>query len=268
MYSLRILTFLLIAWGMANPLFGQDLIDRYRQARFHVQVERYISENGMSAKPMSVEHLPSRADTVQQWLIQLSRNAEIAAWKNREKVFEIEEWQLVRRLERPWFNKKFENTLWAFLGTEALLPLDTTRTSELRAHLESYFGPPTQTITELLDAQPRTRTLDRYVQFEYWFILNDSIPLVFMDVNGPLERGLIVSSDERYRDILLGVRESFLKEFMQVSRPTAFVDYYFDARTLNWYYTGYNGTEYFMELIGQPNLALGRPWLDVIERSD
>ena len=89
-----------------------------------------------------------------------------------------------------------------------------------------------------------------------------------MDVNGPLERGLIVSSDQRYRDILLSVRESFLREFMQLSRPSAFVDYYFDARTQNWYYAGYDGEKYFMDLIGQPNLALGRPWLDVIYRSD
>ncbi len=250
------------------PVSAQDLIDRYRKARYEVQVQQYFVENGNQADPMPVAHLPSRADTVQQWLYQLSRDAAIAAWKQREKVFEIEEWKLVRRLERPWFTKKFENTLWAFLGTESLMPLDTTRTRELRAQLESYFGPPTQTISELPDQEQRTRSKDRYAQFEYWFVLNDSIPLVFMDVNGPLERGLIVSSDQKYRDILLGVRESFLKEFMQISRPTAFVDYYFDARTQIWYYAGYDGRKYFMEQIAQPNLALGRPWLDDIDRSD
>ncbi len=268
MCSLRNLIVLSIVWGVFNPLQAQDLIDRYRKARYEVQVQQYFRDNGVSAEPMPVAHLPSRADTVRQWLVQLNRNAEIAAWNKREKSFEIESWQLVRRLERPWFTKKFENTLWAFLGTESLLPLDTTRTRELRANLESYFGPPTQTITELLDDDKRTRNNGRYVQFEYWFVLNDSIPLLFMDVNGPLERGLIVSSDQRYRDILLGVRESFLRDFMQVSRPTGFVDYYFDARTLNWYYAGYDGRKYFMELIGQPNLALGRPWLEAINRSD
>lgn len=250
------------------PVSAQDLIDRYRQARFRVQVEQYFMDHGHEAELMPVAHLPSRADTVQQWLYQLSRDAEIAAWKKREKVFEIEEWKLIRRLERPWFSKKFENTLWAFLGTESLHAIDTTRTRELRAQLESYFGPPTQTISELLDREQRTRSKDRYAQFEYWFVLNDSIPLVFMDVNGPLERGLIVSSDQKYRDILLGVRESFLKEFMQTSRPSAFVDYYFDARTQIWYYAGYDGKNYFMEQIAQPNLALGRPWLDDIDRSD
>ncbi len=268
MHSLRNLIFLSIFWGMLNPLQAQDLIDRYRQARFQVQVQQYFQDHGTNADPMPVAHLPSRADTVRQWLIQLNRNAEIAAWNQREKSFEIEEWKLVRRFERPWFKRKFEDTMWAYLGTEALLPIDTTRTRELRANLESFYGPPTQTITELLNTEPRTRSKERYVQFEYWFILNDSIPLVFMDVNGPLERGLIVSSDQRYRDILLSVRESFLKEFMQVRQPTAFVDYYFDARTQNWYYAGYDGKNYFMELIGQPNLALGRPWLEAINRSD
>ena len=268
MYSLRYLFVLWMVWGMINPLQAQDLIDRYRRARYEVQVAQYFKDNGVHADPMPVEHLPSRADTVKQWLIQLNRDAQIAAWNQREKSFEIEGWQLVRRLERSWFEKKFQNTLWAFLGTESLLPLDTTRTQEIRAHMESYFGPPTQTITELLEDDMRTRNNGRYVQFEYWFVLNDSIPLVFMDVNGPLERGLVVSSDQRFRDILLSVRESFLKDFMQSSRPSAFVDYYYDARTLNWYYAGYDGGDYFMELIGQPNLALGRPWLDAINRSD
>ena len=232
MYSLRYficIIFVGIYWCV--PAQGQDLLDRYREARFRVQMSNYLEENGTTVNPLTVEHLPSRADTLQQWLNQLSRNAELAAWNRRQKTFEIEEWQLVRRLERGWFSKKFEKTQWAYLGTESLTALDTTLTRDLRSRMEAYFGSPTQTIAELMASEVNDRTRDRYVQFEYWFVVNDSIPVVLMDFNGPLERGLITSTDQRYRDILLHVRESFLKDFWLSEAMAPYVDYYYDART-------------------------------------
>ena len=268
MQSLRYLIVLVLAWGVSAPAFGQELIERYREARFRVQMHRYFDTHGLAARPQTYEHIPSRADTIQQWLRQLSRNARIAEWNRRQRSFEIEEWRLVRRLERGWFIKKFDNTKWAYLGTESLMPLDTTMTRELRARLEAFFGPPTQTIAELMNSDERLRTQDRYVQFEYWFVVNDSIPIILMDFNGPLERGLITVTDHRYRDILINVRESFLREFWQEKQRAPYVDYFLDARTRTWYYAGFDGTNYFMEPIVQPNLALGRPWLDLLSRSD
>ena len=269
MHTLRYLLFGALASIIVTPLHGQDLISRYRKARFQQQVEYFTEDNGVKAQPGAVQYLPTRADTIQQWLNQLTNNARISAWNSREKSFEVSDWRLVRKFERSWFNKKFERTLWAYLGTEPLLRVDTTFTRELRSKLEAYYGPPTQTISELLsDGEPNARTRDRHIQFEYWFVVNDSIPVVLMDVNGPLERGLIVSSDQRYRDILLQVRESLLKEFMNSKQRAPYIDYYFDALLRAWYYVGFDGVSYFYEPIGQPNLALGRPWLDIINRID
>jgi hypothetical protein len=268
MNTLRWMLVLMVMGVLAIPSQGQDLVERYRRARFRVMTQEFLARKGLEATPHTLEHIPSRADTVQQWLNQLSRNARIAAWNRRQKVFEIEEWRLVRRFERAWFHNKFDQTLWAYLGTEALLPLDTTYTRALRAQLEAYFGPPTQTITDLVNSGEHSEARDRFVQFEYWFVVNDSIPMVVMDVNGPLERGLIVSTDQRYRDILLAVREAFMKEFLKSSQRAPYVDYFYDARTMAWFYTGYDGSSFFMEPIGQPNLALGRPWLEILQRSD
>ena len=273
MLSLRLIhrmtAVLMLAWGIVCiPTNGQELIDLYRDARFRIQTENFFEERGLYAEPLEAEHIPSRADTLQQWLNQLSRIARIAAWNRRQKHFEIEEWRLVRRLERSWFAKKFENTMWAYLGAESLTPIDTTMTRDLRARMESYFGPPTQTVAELVNSEQGWRTRDRFVQFEYWFVVNDSIPIVLMDFNGPLERGLITSTDQRYRDILLSVRESFLKEFWQADGRAPYVDYYYDVSTLTWHYSGFDGTNYFMEPIVQPNLSLGRPWLEILNRSD
>lgn len=134
--------------------------------------------------------------------------------------------------------------------------------------MEAYFGPPTQTITEALGAGADRYTRDRYIQFEYWFVLNDSIPFVVMDVNGPLERGLIVSSDYRYRDILLRLRESFMEDFARSTRRAAYVDYYYNPIESSWYYAGFDGIRYYLERTREPNFAMGRPWLNPRRGSD
>ena len=268
MYILRYVLLCAVVSVVVLPSNAQGLVDRYREARFKVQVANYLTEFGEEVPTGSVKHIPTRADTLQLWLNQLSTSARIAEWNSRIKQFEVEEWRLIRKLERPWFLKKFENTLWAFLGTESLLPIDTTYTRDLRAKLEAYYGPPTQTISEFLNSDETERRRDRYMQFEYWFVVNDSIPVLLMDVNGPLERGLIVSSDERYRDILLQVRESLLKEFLHSQKRAPYVDYYYDAIMRTWHYTGFDGARYFYESISRPNLTLGRPWLDIINRLD
>ena len=268
MYILRYLLFGVWLSIFISPSHAQSLVDRYREARFKVQVAEYLAEYGDDVPAERIKHIPTRADTLQHWLNQLTNSARIAEWNRREKAFEVEGWRLIRKLERPWFSKKFENTLWAYLGTESLLPIDTTYTRELRAKLEAYYGPPTQTISEFLNSESKERRRDRYMQFEYWFVVNDSIPVLLMDVNGPLERGIIVSSDQRYRDILLQVRESLLKEFLHSNTRAPYVDYYYDAIRRTWYYTGFDGDTYFNEPIGRPNLTLGRPWLDIINRLD
>ena len=268
MFFLRYMLVWVISSIIVLPLHAQNLIDRYTKARFNTQVHEFFEEHGLKARPESVKNLPTRADTIQHWLNQIASNARISSWKTNQKDFEIADWKLVRKFERDWFNRKFDNTLWAFLGTEPLQQLDTTYTRELRSMLEAYYGPPTQTISELYGNTGASRVADRYIQFEYWFVVNDSIPVVLMDVNGPLERGLIVSSDQQYRDILLQVRESLLKEFVHSEKRAPYVDYYFDAILRNWYYVGFDGRSYFHESIGQPNLALGRPWLDIQHRID
>ncbi len=259
------LSFLLVLFVfLAGPVRGQQLAELYRMARFTVQAEAHLAASGMRAAPAEPLHIPSRSDTLLQWI--LAMNGGPAA--HSYEPFAIDAWRLIRRVERSWFEKKHAGTLWAYLGTESLLPIDTTLTRDLRARLEGYFGPPTQTITEVFGETDTRGARDRYIQFEYWFVLNDSIPLLVMDVNGPLERGLIVSSDYRYRDILLRIRESFMEEFLRSERRAPYVDYYYNPIESSWYYAGYDGERYFLERTKTPNLALGRPWPHALTRSD
>ena len=138
-------------------------------------------------------------------------------------------------------------------------PLDTVETKEIRARMQSRFGPPTRTLVELDYSRGLRR--EEYIQFEYWFILNDSIPMMVMDVNGPFEQGIVVAGDHRYRNILYTMRQSFLGRMMHEETLAPYVDYYYNYASRRWYRTGYDGQQFFTDPIGQPNLARGRPQL-------
>jgi hypothetical protein len=172
----------------------------------------------------------------------------------------VTERRVVRKLERSWFRKRFKDTRWAFLGAGYhLTPLDTTRTRVLRARMEAQFGPPTQT---LADYKPSERP-DDLVQFEYWLVVNDSIPVIVTDVSGPTDRGMIVSTDQQYRDHLLELRQAVLQPIIQSDTLAPYVDYYYDRTQSVWYRTGFDGARYFMDRIRQSAVTPGRrPWLE------
>ena len=244
---------------LALPARGQDLAELYNAARLNAQAERILAEQGPYAKALPPEPLPLPPGLAP--LVQTSEPGEGEAdVAPRPPAYEVRRWQFVRKLQRSWFKQAFWQTRWAYLGSYGLTPLDTTRTRELRARLQAAFGQPTQTLAE--QNPRRTMASDSPVQFEYWFVLNDSIPLVVTDTNGPRERGLIVSTDSRYRDLLPSIREAFLGEIMEGEHLVPYVDYYYDREERAWYRTGFNGRTYFHQPIRRPNLVRGRPWIE------
>lgn len=241
-------------------LHAQSLIDMYREARFQVQVQKVFDTYGRSARPMPPERVPYVSD---------SMRAQHARFFPEEVVeeepapsLEIREWRLVPKLGRTWFERNFGTEGWSFLGNEAVSRLDTTFTRDLRARLESEFGAPTQTIADLdsIDDRP----LGDYIQFEYWFVLNDSIPMRVMDVNGPLERGVVVASEQKYRRLLSELRDTLEDRLLTGTRRSPYADYYYLPDQRMWFITGYNGRRFFLKRISKPNLRLGRPLLEKV----
>ena len=204
------------------------------------------------------EHVASPADTVGPWIASLAPH--YAPPKIERKVTgKVESWRLVKRIERHEYAEQFEGVKWAYMGNNYITPIDTTHTRILRAYLQGRFGSPTRTLVELDFSRNLRR--EEYIQFEYWFVLNDSIPMIVMDANGPFDRGVVVACDHRYRNILYNLRQSFLGALMRKEEPAPYVDYYFNYPARRWYRTGYDGQEFFTDPIGQPNLARGRPQL-------
>ncbi len=257
---MRIVAFLTLLLLFAPAARGQSLAERYNTALFRAQAERIFAERGLRATLKPPAHVLSPSDSVRAWIARF--NPEVAPFTEPEPAvpaFVVDKWKLVRKLERPWFEKQFESTLWAYVGSNRITPLDTMFTRELRARLEARFGSPTRTLTEV-DFHDNLRK-EEYIEFEYWFVLNDSIPLIVMDVNGPFERGLVVAGDQRFRDHLLDIKHAFLEELVRSGERAPYVDYYYHTERGLWFRTGFDGQRYFLTQISRPNLARGRPYL-------
>lgn len=247
-----------LAW-MPPRAVGQGLIDRYMHARFLEEARKMLAERGPIVPTLAPVRLPTTADS-------LLPPPPDTARPDDETTFEVAERRVVRRLERTVFQKRFGDTAWSFLGNSSFLsPLDTTFTRTLRAQLEAHFGAPTRTLAELNIEQA-----DDHIQFEYWFVVNDSIPARVMDVHGPYDRGLIVATDRRYRDELRAFRDALLAPLLESAARKPYVDYFYDAEVARWYRTGYDGADYFIEPVPQNAIVQGRrPRLrDVIQAAD
>ncbi len=257
---------LLLMLMVAVPVQGQDLplVSRYdvgkvyREARMKMQFDKILSTINVRVAPRPVEHVPSPSDTVGSWIASLAPYYEPPK-QERKLTRKVEMWQLVKRIERRQYAAQFDRVKWAYMGNNYITPIDTTHTRIIRAYMQARFGSPTKTLVELDFSRNLRR--EEYIQFEYWFILNDSIPMIVMDANGPFDRGVVVACDHRYRSILYNLRQSFLGALMRKEEPAPYVDYYYNYPARRWYRTGFDGRQFFTDPIGQPNLVRGRPQL-------
>jgi len=165
----------------------------------------------------------------------------------------------VRKLERPAFVERFGSVPWAFYQGRTFSVLDTTRTPELRSRLEAHFGPPTRTLAEVDSVESRRR--EEVIEFEYWLVVNDSIEVAVLDVNGFLDRGLVFASDSRYRDRMADLRAAVLGRLEDPVRRAAFADYYYHIDSRSWFVSGFDGASFFTRRIVRPDLTRGRPFV-------
>lgn len=240
---------------------AQSLIDMYRSARFQTQAERILSNGGARAVPRSVERVPYVSDSVRARVGRLLRAPDPAP-EPPAPLLEVSEWRLIPKLGRSWYEKNFGAEGWSFLGNGSMTRLDTTFTREIRARLESEFGSPTQTIADLENFEDRP--IGDYIQFEYWFVLNDTIAMRVIDVNGPLERGVVVATEQKYRKLLPELRDKLEARLTGRGKRSPYVDYYYLPDQRMWFVTGFDGRRYFMNRISKPNLRLGRPVLEKV----
>jgi hypothetical protein len=267
-----LLALLLFFGGLSAPadLMAQrpsedsvSLAERYRTARFRSLAQEYLT--GRRTIPIQpVRPLPTRADSLFS-----SSGDDTTDARETPSSFPIDKVRRVRDLERSWFRNRYREVQWSFLGPGTYLTFaDTVRTRDLRARLQARFGNPTRTLAEIYSnewvATPDSVREDP-VQFEYWFVVNDSIPVRVSDANGPGGRGVIISTDRRRREQLSALRASLL-EPLREERPAPYVDYYYESSTERWYRVGFDGATFFRERISRFDIVPGRrPTLDTTE---
>lgn len=233
---------------------AQGLAEAYRQRWFRETAERILNERGLEARPMPPAHIHSDSDSIRwrhEWRDRLDRS------HVRVPAVTVHSVRAVRRLERPVFEDRFVGVARTYIGTGQQSPMDIERTRALRARLEHQFGAPTRTVADMYDA--RQRQFKEYIQFEYWLLVNDSIPLIVMDVDGPFDRGLVLATDARYRDLLPDMKAGFERFIMRIEQYGVYADYYFNEVELVWYVAGYNGDGYVLRRIRTPDMRHGRP---------
>lgn len=236
-----------------------SLIERYQEARYRALARRHLQRQGALPVHPPVP-IPTPTDS-----LRLVRSGPSAPATAPAPTFPLHDVRPVRHLERGWFRTRFADTDWSFLGeTSDLTFLDTTRTPTLRARLQARFGDPTRTLADAsLDEPPTDQA-----QFEYWFVVNDSIPVQVMDALGPKGRGLIVAADRAHRDRLRALRDTLLAPLRRAENAPH-VDYYYDTRRERWYRTGFDGQSFFLERISRNDIIPGRPpRLDTVRTSD
>ena len=178
---------------------------------------------------------------------------------NADRPFEVVSIRKVPQFARSWFITEYDSLAWVFRGSRDITRLDTTLTAEIRGHLESEYGPPSQVLADL--GLLHSLDLEEYVQFEYWFVLNGEIPFRVLDVNGPFERGVVVSAPEKYREALDFLRDVVVGSALRNTSASPYVDYYFEPEILTWYRAGFDGKAYFVDEINPRAVPQGRPRL-------
>ena len=258
-YVLWTLPFVLCPSSFTPQAAAQDLVETLRRQRMEARIAEAAAEVGeavplrppalvpvppdrfLSAFELAVATQRARADSV------LRARADSVA---RAARFGPIDWYPVAAHEQGEFLQAYREVFWMAVNSPA--PTDSVATPELRARLAALFGAPTRNAAA---AEQEGYAGSEYVQFEYWLVVNDSIPLLVMDTNGPFGNGLLVAGDDRYERVLPAIKADLAAQLIAADPPAPYADYYRSREPDAWYRTGYDGLTYFTQEVRTPRWA-------------
>ena len=168
-------------------------------------------------------------------------------------------WDKVQPGSQDGFIADYREAFWRAVPSGS--PVDTMSTLELRGRLTQRFGTPTRNAAA---ARQERYAGSEHVQFEYWFVVNDTLPLLVMDTHGPFGRGLLIAGDERQLGALPRVKAALAHHLLTAPPTVEFVDYYHDEESGRWFKTGYDGEAFFTRPVRRPRWSrnfVGEKWL-------
>lgn len=149
-----------------------------------------------------------------------------------------------------WFMEKFDDVKLTGQGLYDKMEIDSKNTSEVRARLQALFGEPTKTIEDLIGGE--NFRPGEAIQFEYWFTVDDSIPLMILDVDGPFSDGLVYGGASKYIDLMPQIKRTLSQKLMDVENPEQFSDYFYSPERDQWFRVSYENGSYSTQEIESP----------------
>ena len=256
---------------MVPAASAQTLAEQLRAQRVAVRVAEVAEAEGLTAVPRGPVEVGVGADPTEAasrlfWWLPRSRTPRVAVEgfppavaapepePPPEPLAEIR-WDRVAPREQAAFLDRFREALWTVEGLAFRTPLDTIPTPELRARLHTYFGAPTRTAVA---RGVKGFEGSSFVQFEYWFVVNDSIPFVALDVDGPYGTGLVLTGDLAHAPHLAALERDLVDRLLAPRPLMPYVDFYQIKERNQWVRTGYDGSEYYVTEIDRPRWARRR----------
>ncbi len=164
--------------------------------------------------------------------------------------FEAAQFEKISNDNRADFKRLTQNISLTGQGLYEDTKLDDKQTNEIRARLQAEFGAPTQTLRDLLN-QPNFRP-GKAIQFEYWFMVNDSIPLIVLDWNGPFGSGLTYGGASKYIDLMPQIKREFVQKLLAVEDFGEYEDYFYSPEKEQWYSVSYKDGKFKNTEIDSP----------------
>lgn len=165
--------------------------------------------------------------------------------------FSEPEFEKMNKDQWGWFMNKFDDVKLTGQGLYDKMEIDSKQTSELRARLQAVFGEPTKTIEDLIDGKDFRP--GEAIQFEYWFTVDDSIPMMILDVDGPFGEGLVYGGASKYIDLMPQIKRTFSQKLMGVQAPEEFTDYFYSPEREQWFEVSYKNGDYSTREIDSPD---------------
>lgn len=236
---------------------AQDLVSRLRAVRYFAAAHSFIHQQGERRPVRPLQSLP-RADSLHRAIWNLPFGEIPLDLGDPLAVGQLQKVrvQYIPPAARMRYHTLFSMVPWSFLGNERVMAIDTTRTWRLRSALQAAYGSPTRTVADLAGT---TLSFDNAFQFEYWFIVNDTIPLYVSDTGGPYDRGVLFAVPAPYREHTLDLREALLGAMLESGILAPFADYFFEPETRRWYLAEFTGRRIRVRGIAPPVLRAGPP---------
>lgn len=148
------------------------------------------------------------------------------------------------------FERQFRNTRWTGLGMQGITDIDRIPSMEVRARLQTVFGDPTRQLDDL--AFESNFRIAEAIQYEYWFIIDEEIPLMILDIDGPFARGLVYAVSVSYIDLMPQIKRGLSGLLMEPSTLAEYEDVFFSPEREAWYEVRFQGGEFSYEEINMP----------------